>query len=169
MAFELVIIVCIGLAAAGILMAVTRPFGLKLGKTVAPAVAAIAMLTYQIWSHYTWADRIAAGLRDGAVVLDKGVKAAWFDPWSYFIPMYGTLLVLDTQSTLTHPQHPNLRVVTTQLFELGQTTLDLQQFLDCDTGRRALAASAGPDGLPPEGAWISGREPAALFDAACKP
>ncbi|MGE4278314.1 MAG: hypothetical protein AB7G62_01925 [Magnetospirillum sp.] len=167
MAFELVIVICVGFAAAGILMAVTRPFGLKLGKTVAPAVAALAMVTYQVWSRYTWEDRIAAALGPQEVVLARIDSQSPFDPWSYVVPMVGSMVVLDKGSVLTNPDHPDLRVVTTRLYEQSQETLMLNQFVDCQGKRRALVSSAGADGVPPPEAWIAGGQPAALFAEVC--
>lgn len=167
MAFELVIVVFVGLAAAGILMAVTRPFGLKLGKTVAPAVAALAMVTYQVWSRYTWEDRITAALGPDEVVLSSILKQSPVDPWSYVYPMVGGMVVLDKAATLTNPAHPDLRVVTTRLYEQSQETLVLNQFIDCRGKRRALVSSAAADGVPPPDAWIADGEPAALFTAVC--
>jgi hypothetical protein len=165
--FELVIVVCIGLSAAGIVLAATKPFGIKGGKVLAPLAAALAMLCYQAWSRSTWAEHVVKGLGPDAVVIERLPVTSPFEPWSYVRPMVGGLVVLDRKTILTHPHFPGMKLVTTRLIEAHEETLELHHLVDCAGGRRAVVESLGAleNGAPAQ--WIDGREPAALFDAVC--
>ncbi|CAA7616832.1 hypothetical protein [Magnetospirillum sp. UT-4] len=166
MAFELIIVVCIGLAAAGVFLLAARLLGWRGARKVVPLVAALAMVGYQVWSRYTWAERTVARLPEDSVVIQALPKTSLIEPWTLLRPMTGGLVVIDRSAVMTHPDHPHLRLVTTRLVEQYEETLTLPQLVDCGRRRRALTG-ADDAPLPEAAAWIEGGEPAMLYDAVC--
>ncbi|MGQ9370499.1 hypothetical protein [Azospirillum sp. ST 5-10] len=166
---ELFSLICVAFAACGMLLIAARTLRLRLPRYAVPLVAAAAMIAFTVWLRYTWAERTVAGLPEGSVVLAELPYDGFLEPWTALFPRTGGLLVLDTAATLRNPAHPGIVVVTTRLLEEHREPLALQRFVDCAGRRHAPASDAlGPDGLPPESAWLADGAPAALFDAACR-
>lgn len=166
MLFELIAVACVALASAGIVLGTARALRLKPHKSVGPLVAAVAMILFVAWSRYTWAERSIVGLPEGTVVIARNYQSSPFEPWTLVKPRIHQLVVLDEARKLQHPDHPGIFLVSTFLLELNADTLTLRQAVDCTQGRRAVMD--GPD-LPPDPAWVPGREPEVLFQAVCEP
>lgn len=168
MLLKLFILVCVGLGAVGILLLAAHLTRWKSGKKFAPLVAAIAVLSYESWSRYSWSDRIVAGLPAQSEIVERYPYQGLLEPWTKWFPRVGSVLVLDHAATMTNPEHPSFRLIRTELWEQDMDTLELRHVVDCARGRRALASTiiAG-SGAPPDDAWIV--EPdAPLVKAACR-
>jgi hypothetical protein len=165
MLFEIIAVLSVALAAAGVVLGAARLLRLKPHRSVGPLVAAGAMILFVAWSRYTWAERSIQGLPEGTTVIARTHHSSPFEPWTLAVPRISQLVVLDAGGMLTHPDHPGIHLVTTFLLGLHEDTLTLRQAVDCIGGRRAV--TDGPD-LPPAEAWVSGREPETLFRAVCE-
>lgn len=168
---DLFIVVCVGLLAAGTVLIAFRSFGKKAPKVLMVGAAGAAMIAYTTWSRYTWADRTAAALPEGLVVVQERVEDSPLEPWTKAFPRIDGLVALDRAGIRHHPDHPGLAWVSLHLMGRDQpATVTLDRLVDCRAGRwMALGADVplGPDGLPQDGTWVEGGEPAELFRAVC--
>lgn len=168
MAFEILTIVLVGFATAGAVLLAKRVLRLPLPAWALPMATAVGMIVFTVYLRQTWADRTAASLPATMTVLEAYPYDGLLEPWSVVVPRTAGLLVLDRTATMTHPEHPGVKLVTLHLIEEYTDTLTTRQFVDCASRRRAPAA-AGLDtgGLPSEAAWQAGGEPRALYAAVC--
>lgn len=168
MTFEIIIVICVGLGAAGLVLAPTKLLGIRLPKVVLPLVIGGAMLGYTEWSRYSWEARSVAALEPGQVVVQTFDYEGALEPWTMVFPRVNRLMVLDGAATGSNPEHPGVHLVRLLLIEQYDETIALPQFIDCAKRRRApVTGETGPSGLPAEGDWVDGGEPKRLFDAVC--
>lgn len=170
MFFEIIIVVCIAFATAGVTLLAFKLFGARPRKTVIFALAGLAMILFTAWNRHTWAERTAAGFPQTMQVIEEIPYTGWLEPWTFLFPRTGALVVLDSTRTLSHPAHPGVFIVTLLNIEPYAETLSLRQIVDCPGRRRAVVANP-PDlsgGLPADLQWVDGGRPASLFAAVCK-
>ncbi len=166
MLLQLVIVVCMGFAAAGAVLLGFRLLGRRAPKAAVIAAAGLGMLAYTQWERYTWAERTAAALPQEMAVVQTVPYDGYLEFWALLWPRADALVVVDRAATRVNPAMPHMPLVRTLLLARHADTLELQQYLDCSTGRRAPLLR--PDEPPPAPErWIAGGEPAALYAAAC--
>lgn len=166
MAFELLTVLVVGFAAAGVALFARRILRLGLPRYAVPLAAALAMIGYTVWLRYSWADRSLVNFPPNWVLVETYPYEGFFEPWTAVFPRTDRLLVLDRSQTLQNPDFPRIHLVTLFLLEQHADTLFLRRFIDCGLGRHAPAVF-DRDGLPPDDAWTDGRNPPALFAAVC--
>lgn len=168
MLFKLFTLLCIGLAAVGVMLLAAKALGLKSAKKYAPLVAALAVISYETWSRYTWADRMIDSMPPETVVVERYPYTGMLEPWTAVFPRDEALLTLKTDATMTNQSHPHVRLVLTQLWQRDEERLELRQFVDCAHGRRVPAGGGFTEnGMPPDDAWTADKE-SPLFRAACR-
>ncbi|MEW5727362.1 MAG: hypothetical protein AB1918_06005 [Pseudomonadota bacterium] len=170
MLFELVIVVCVAFAGAGVVVLPAKLLRRKTPKTLALVAAGLAMFAYVQWDRYTWAERYASSLPEGSAVIASFPYEGIAEPWALVFPRADRLLVVDKASALTNPAYPHVSLVTTLLVERNTETLALRQFVDCVQRRRAPVTGEvhfTEEGLPAAEAWVAGGEPKALYDTLC--
>ena len=166
MLLQLLIIVCIGFAAAGAAMLAFRLFGRRLPKAAAIVAAGLGMLAYTQWERYSWAERTIAALPPDLALVQTVPYDGALEFWARIWPRADALVVADRAATATNPAAPGILRVRTLLIARHGETLELLQYLDCAGRRRAPLLR--PQDPPPEGpGWIGGGEPAALYAAVC--
>lgn len=169
--FEIVVVICMAFAGAGIVLLGFRVFGRKAPKALVFATAGLSMMLYTQWDRYSWADRYASELPPDTHVITKLPYDGWLEPWARILVRHDKVVVLDGAATLTNEDYPHIKLVSTLLVERNYDTIELRQFVDCRQMRRIPVVGEVPlteAGLPPAEAWISGGEPRSLFEAACK-
>ncbi|WP_413205603.1 hypothetical protein [Rhodospirillum sp. A1_3_36] len=172
MLFDLIVVACVGLAAAGLLMLVFRITGRKAPKTLLLVTVGVTVILFNSWNRYTWADRIAAALPKDVAVIQRIPSESPFEPWTYIFPQDSGLVIFDKPETRTNPDYP--QKVWVQLLLIGRDEpepLKLQRIVDCASKSWASVGEGntlGEDGLPPARAWNKGGQPAYLFDAVCQ-
>ncbi|MCF8480460.1 MAG: hypothetical protein K9H25_08520 [Rhodospirillum sp.] len=172
MVFDLIVVACVGLAAAGLLLLLFRVTGRKAPKTLLLATIGLTVIVFTSWNRYTWADRIAAALPGNVEVIQRIRSESPFEPWTYLFPQESGLVILDKPETRTNADYPHKFWV--QLLLIGRDepeTLTLQRIVDCASESWASVGGGidlGADGLPRDTAWHRGGEPAYLFDAVCR-
>ena len=82
MLFEIVTVVSVAFATAGVILLAFRLFGRKAPKILVIGVAAIAMIAYTAWNRHGWGERTAATLPDTIRVLQYLPTSSWFEPWT---------------------------------------------------------------------------------------
>lgn len=171
MLFEILIVVCVAFATAGVVMLVFRLFGAKPPKTLIIGIAGLAMIAFTSWNRHGWADRTEATLPKTIQVVRKIPYSGWIEPWTLIQPRTGALVAIDHGETLRNPAHPEILIVYLLHIEQHADTLILRQIVDCGERRRAPLDTeqdfTGGD-LPAGLDWTPGGEPKYLFDAVCK-
>lgn len=171
MFFEIIIVVCIAVATAGVTLLAFRLFGARAPKTLVFTLAGLAMILFTAWNRHTWAERTMAGLPDSIRVVQEIPYSGWLEPWTFALPRTGALIAIDTSQNLSHPAHPGIFVVTLLNIEPYVETLSLRQIIDCAGRRRTLLrvpTDLSGDSLPADLEWIGGGQPPQLFAIVCK-
>lgn len=98
MIWNLVALVFAGIGAAGIGMTLRALTRKKLPKWIVPVSAGIGMLSYQIYSEYSWFEHKQAQLPSGSEVIATQQGQMIWRPWSYLYPLTVGFTVLDPKS-----------------------------------------------------------------------
>ncbi len=170
MLFEIVTVISVAFATAGVVMLVFKLIGRKPPKTLVIGLAGIAMIAFTAWNRHGWAARTEAALPDTVQVVHKVPYSSWLEPWTLFRPRTGTLIAVDHSETLRNPTLPDVLIVSLLNIEPHADTLVMRQIVDCAARRRAPLNSTPDftDGDLPAGLdWIPGGEPEYLYDAVC--
>lgn len=171
MLFEIVTVISVAFATAGVVMLAFRLVRRRAPRTLVIALAAVAMLAYTAWNRHGWGERTIAALPDTIRVVERIPYSGWLEPWTLIEPRIGSLVAIDDSRTLRHPAHPGVAIVTLLHIEPYADTLALRQIVDCNGHRRAVLDSEpefGDGDLPTDIRWIDGGQPAYLFAAVCE-
>lgn len=136
MLFELIAAVVAGVALAGVAMMLrwlSRGF---LPKWIVPAMAGLGMLSYSIWSEYSWFDRMNIAL-PGLAVSWKNEQTAFWRPWSYIEPVTTRFTAVDLKSAKRNPNQPGLVMIDILLLARWQPVTPVRVVFDCQNARRA--------------------------------
>ena len=98
MIWNLVATVFAGLGAAGIALILRVLSRKKLPKWIIPVFAGLGMLSYQIYTEYTWYDFKRSQLPAGAEVVEVETDSMIWRPWTYLKPMAVGFTVIDTNT-----------------------------------------------------------------------
>lgn len=130
MFWEIVATVLSGFLLAGLVLPLRLIFK-KLPKWIVPLAAGIGMMSFQIYSEYTWADDMIAKLPQGSVVVAKVPQSKWYSPWSYAYPQVLQFVVLDKSkiSDIT----PTSKQATLYFFERRAAAHTMSITVDCQS------------------------------------
>lgn len=151
---------------ASVAFVIRRVWGAQV-RWLVPAAAGAGMLGFTLWNDYSWFARQRDGLPPDVVVTDSFETSQTIQPWSLIWPITNRYRALDRASLVAREDDPQIRRARVFLVARYQPVFETWQIFDCRAGRRADAADAGADGLPPEDAWsdLPGDDP--LLHAAC--
>ncbi|MFL0692768.1 MAG: hypothetical protein ACJLUP_11880 [Agrobacterium tumefaciens] len=136
MLFELIAAVVTGVALAGVAMLLRWISRGLLPKWIVPAMAGLGMLSYSIWSEYSWFDRMNIAL-PGIAVSWKNEQTAFWRPWSYIEPVTTRFTALDVKGAKRHQNQPGLVMVDVLLVARWQPVTPVKVVYDCQNGQRA--------------------------------
>lgn len=170
MLFELIAAVVTGIALAGVAMLlrwISRGF---LPKWIVPAMAGLGMLSYSIWSEYSWFDRMNIAL-PGLAVSWKNEQTAFWRPWSYIEPVTTRFTAVDLKSAKRNPNQPGLVMIDILLLARWQPVTPVRVVFDCQNARRADLVdgnvSIADDGSLVGAEWIKLEPDDAALKIAC--
>jgi hypothetical protein len=95
------------------------------------------MLSYAIWSEYTWLDRAATSLPEGVVVASHNEVRAWYRPWTYARPLSDRLIAVDRRESRRNPALPGQVLTRVLLMGRWAPTHAVAAVFDCGGNRRA--------------------------------
>ncbi|MFV0492455.1 MAG: hypothetical protein ACK5M4_11610 [Pseudorhodobacter sp.] len=171
MLFDLIVVICAGFALAGTLMILRRLSGNRLPGWLVPASAGLGMLTYAIWSEYSWYDRVTGALPDGVVVLSAPAETMPYRPWTYLRPLHLRFLALDGGGMTRVAENPDIRRARVLAVARWQPVATVDIAVDCAGARRAdlfAGAQLMPDGSLTGAKWRAVPPQDSLLSAACK-
>ena len=153
MFIELIATIAAGLGAGGLALLLNRRLsGGRLPRWTMPAAAGLAMLGYAIWSEYSWAGRMVAGLPGGVVEITRVEQRIAWKPWTLIAPQTTRLIAADAGGAATRPDAPGIRLVDLYLFARWQPARVVPVLVDCRAPSRADATEAAL-GDPASAAW----------------
>lgn len=169
MFLELIAAVASGFAGAGFALVINLISGGRLPRWVVPVMAGAAMLSYAIWSEYTWFDRTAAGLPESVEISFINEAKAMYKPWTYAVPFINRFAALDTASIQTNDNVPHQRIADLYFFSRWSPNQVLPIVVDCEVQRMAPLPSAefNEAGEAVEAAWTTPAEGDTTLAAAC--
>lgn len=129
---ELLGVIAVGIGAAAVIYAamhIIRKLGRTPAKWLLPAGIGFAMITYSVWSDYSWFDRALDRLPENVTVLMTGRDSQPWAPWTYFVPVVVRFAALDPARTTF--ESGGLRRAEVMLVERRGPTLIVPQTADC--------------------------------------
>ncbi len=157
MFFELIGTIAAGAAAALLVWALNRTLKGRLPKWLIPVAAGAAMIAATVSSEYSWYDRSVATMPQGMVVAQTVEETAFYRPWTYAWPFTSRYVAVDRQSTRTHPDQPDQRIVDLVFYGRWTRTAKVPVLFDCAENRRADVVdgiSFGDDGAVMDAQWV---------------
>ncbi|WP_264213842.1 hypothetical protein [Leisingera thetidis] len=170
MFLELIAVIFAGIAAAGVVMLLSKSLGGRLPRWMAPVAAALAMIGVTLASEYGWYGRTAAALPEGLVVAEKVENQSFYRPWTHLVPYVDRFAAVDATTMKSHEAHPQVYLAELYFFGRWAPVSKRPAILDCGKWRRALVAgnvvfsgSSLPKGLD----WVAGAPDDAILTTAC--
>ncbi|MBR9843576.1 MAG: hypothetical protein GYB25_10465 [Rhodobacteraceae bacterium] len=171
MFLELIATIFAGLAAAGVMMVVTRASKGRLPKWLTPVAAGGAMIAATISNEYGWFSRTSGNLPEEFAIIDTVQSKALYRPWTYLHPFVDRFAAVDTQSVKIHPEAPAMRMADVYYFGRWAPVNHLSVLADCDTGRRAPiteGVTLNADGTATGAAWLAAPADDPLVSTICE-
>lgn len=137
MLFELIAAVVAGVALAGIAMGLRWISRGLLPRWIVPVAAGLGMLSYAVWSEYSWYERSTAGLPPEMVVAWKNESTAFWRPWSYFKPVVNRIVIVDKRTAQRNDNLPGQVLVDVILSARWQPMARVKTVFDCVGQRQA--------------------------------
>ncbi|GEO86147.1 MULTISPECIES: hypothetical protein [Alphaproteobacteria] len=172
MLFELIAAVVAGVAVAGLAMGMRWLSRGLLPKWIVPAAAGLGMLSYAIWSEYSWFTRLTETQPEGVVVAWHNEESSFWRPWSYYKPVVTRFTAVDMRSVQRHPNLPDQVMVDVILAARWQRAARVKVVFDCAGGRRAdlvgANVSVADDGSIVGATWTALPADDPVLAVACK-
>lgn len=97
-------------------------------------MAGLGMMSYQVFSEYTWFSNMRDKLPEGSEVVATVPTSTWFRPWSYIKPQIFQFVVLDTANAT--PMVNDVVKAQVYFFERRLPAQKLDVLLDCQEKRQ---------------------------------
>lgn len=137
MLLEFIAAIVLGLAVAGVTMAINVSIGRRLPGWLVPAAAGISMIIFMVFMEYTWLQRTTASLPEGVEVVSVSRESSWYRPWTYVRPLSLRAVALDTRRNRTHPAQPGQVMTSVLLLGRWMPVRQIPVVFDCQANRRA--------------------------------
>lgn len=131
MFWDIIAMVVAGFLFAGLAMPI-KFFYKKTPKWLIPFMAGLGMMSYQVFSEYTWFSTTQSKLPKESVVVATVPKTTWFRPWSYVKPQIFQFVVLDTSQAVDIDG--NIKQAQVYFFERRMPAQKLDALFDCQKG-----------------------------------
>ncbi len=131
MFWDITAMVFAGFLFAGLAMPI-KIFYKKTPKWFIPVMAGLGMMSYQVYSEYSWYDDTVAKLPEGSVVVASVPKSVWFRPWSYIKPQIFQFVVLDGANVKV--VNESIKQAQVYFFERRLPAQRLDVLFDCQQG-----------------------------------
>ena len=121
-----------------------------------PIVAAVSVISYGIYSEYTWAGRTIEQLPDSFEVVHQLAGTSMFSPWSFVIPRTDRMSLIDKASVRRNEMLPDYVMTELLLMQRFAPVVRVPQLIDCKGKRRTDVtnnATFGSNGLPDNAQW----------------
>jgi len=171
MLWDFLAMISAGAGLAGIALALRRISRGRLPRWTLPALIALGMLGYSIWSEYSWYGRVSAALPAGVTVVARAQDRQPWRPWTLLAPLTLRFAAFDGTVLRRSEQNPAIRTAEVMLVRRWAAVTRVPMAFDCAAGTQAAlieGATVAPDGTLTGAAWAAAAPGDALQDAACK-
>ncbi|QFI68219.1 hypothetical protein [Sinorhizobium alkalisoli] len=172
MLFEFIAALVAGVALAGIMMLIRWMSRGRLPRWVVPAAAGIGMLSYAVWSEYSWFARATNALPPGTVVTWKNESRSFWRPWSYYAPVVNRFTAVDVAHAQRHPNQPGLVMADLLFSARWKSPARMKTVFDCNGNRRGDLlgenVSVAEDGAIVGADWVAVPADDPALQAACR-
>lgn len=157
MFLELIATFAIGGGVAGVVLMANKLSRGRLPRWLMPVAAGLAMITFTLWSEYSWFGRTAAVLPETVEVSWSNQERQSYRPWTYIVPMTTRFAAVDTATIRTNDAVPDQRMIDVYLMARWSPTRMIRVVLDCAGNRRADLLDGmqiAQDGSVADDLWI---------------
>lgn len=171
MLLEFIAAICLGLAAAGLIMGLNYLTGRRLPAWLAPAGAGLSMISFMIFMEYTWLSRTVEQLPEGVEIVSSSRDASWFRPWTYVKPLALRAIALDTRRNRRHEAQPDRVMTSVLLLGRWMPIRQIPVVFDCALARRADlhdGVELDAEGALPGAQWRQLAEDDPALTTACR-
>lgn len=147
----------VGVGAASVVFVLCKAVRRPVPGWLLPAAAGAAMLTFHIWSDYSWADRTTAELPDHLVVAGRHTSRSVLQPWTLLVPKVDRFSAVDVNEIRRHPEVEGMVMAVVYLVTRWYPTAGTLQLYDCTMPRRADVGEslrADAQGRPIDPDWV---------------
>ncbi|MCO5733099.1 hypothetical protein [Rhizobium sp. SSA_523] len=173
MLFELIAVIVVGVAMAGIAMTLRFVSRQTVPRWVVPVFAGLGMIAYTVWSEYSWFSRVSTALPAEVPVAWHNEDAAFWRPWSYIVPVTTRFTAVDQRTTQRNDAFPDQVMIDVILAARWQQSARVKVVFDCAANRRAdlvgRNVSISPNGEIIGADWISLGPDDPVLRTACRP
>ncbi len=171
MFFELIATFAVGFGVGGLLLLLNKATRGRVPSPLVPAAAGLAMISFVIWSEYSWFSRTAETLPQGVKVAWTNEESVIYRPWTYVYPQTNRFLAVDVEGALSNPEHPGQRLVDLYLMGRWSPNRRVSVVMDCPDRQRAdllEGAGFGPDGSVQNATWRDVPPDDPVFQTICE-
>lgn len=137
MLFDLIAAFSAGFLLAGLALGLKFLLRGRAPAWLVPVAAGLGMLSYAIWSEYSWFERARATLPDGVVVASSNEVQAWYRPWTYLVPQVDRFIAVDHRMSRRNEALPGHVLTAVVLMGRWEPSRQFGVVYDCPAGRRA--------------------------------
>ncbi len=170
MLIDFIAMACVGAAMAGIFLALRKILKERLPKWALPAVIGAGMLSYSVWSEYSWYSRVAAALPEQVTILAAPRDTSPMRPWTYIAPPITRFMALDGTVLRTSTENATIKQGEIMLVQRWHKTNRVAVGFDCAQWRHADlvdGATLSPAGDLTGSFWLEAAKDDPLMLAAC--
>lgn len=171
MLWELLATAFAGLGAAGVVLTLRVLSRRRVPAWIIPACAGAAMLSFQIYSEYTWFSHQKSLLPEDVLVVRQVKETSPWRPWTYIYPQTVRFVALKVATGAVNKINPDLVLADVFLFERRVAARQVPQIFHCSANVRATLdddLAIPPPGAMPGQQWTRLEPTDELLGAACK-
>ncbi len=171
MLIDILAAITAGAGIAGIVLALRWLSRSRLPRWTIPAALGAGIITFSVWSEYSWYPRVTGALPKEVVIVAAPQDPSPLRPWTYLFPLSTRFLALDRTSMKTSEVNPAIRLADLMVVQRWVSTKRIPLGFDCASGRHADligGATLAPDGTLTGGAWVTPGPDDAMQAAACR-
>jgi hypothetical protein len=170
MLLEFIAAIAAGFGLLGLVFALDRLTGRRLPRWAYPAAVGLGLLSYTVWSEYTWPERaIVPGT--GYVEASRNQVSTWYRPWTYIWPQSNRLIAVDHRFTRRHDQAPDLVLTRIALLARWMPEFGYLVVFDCAERARAdllAGVELRDDGTLEGASWVQLEADDPVLRTACE-
>jgi hypothetical protein len=170
MIWELIATIVAGVGAAGIILLLRKFTGNLIAKWAIPSFAALAMLSFQVYSEYTWFSHQQKMLPAGVVVLHQQQKTAFWRPWSYLYPQTLGFVAADIANAEANQLNSDVHRVNLYFIQRHTAVQTSSQVVNCRFKAKAKNSATiivAESGAALDNQWLTLKEQDPLLQALC--
>ncbi|SDX43202.1 hypothetical protein [Roseicitreum antarcticum] len=170
MLLEFIATIAAAFVLGGMALGLTKLMPGRLPAWIVPAAAGLGMIGYQVWSEYSWFDRVTGTLPDGVEVVSTNALQVWYRPWTYAVPQVSRATAVDHRFERRNPEFPEQVMTAVVLLARWEPMRQFGVVYDCAAHARADLMDEvifAEDGAITGAEWVPVGRGDAVLQAVC--